>query len=90
MFKYVGKLTRTTAGSARRGDQVKVDFTAPTCGPHMGVAISDLRYESRRALSNSRFDFRSRDSHIDLLNRHQWAPSGMILTAGDSFCTPLS
>ena len=40
--------------------------------PHISIGISDSLYESQHVLSNSRFNFQSRDSYLDLLARDAW------------------
>ena len=41
-------------------------------GPRISVTIHDARFDSIHTLGNTRFDFKSRDSHIDLTARDSW------------------
>ena len=72
MFRYVGQFTYTTRGSHRWGDVARITVEASLFGPRISVAIHDARFDSIHMLSNTRFDFKSRDSHIDLMARGSW------------------
>ena len=72
MFRYQGQFTYTTAGSYRRGDLARITIDAQLFSPYISVTIHDGRYDSIHTLSNSRFDFKARDSHVDLRSRDSW------------------
>ena len=50
----------------------RITVEASIFGPRISVTIHDARFDSIHTLSNTRFDFKSRDSHIDLMARDSW------------------
>ena len=72
MFRYEGQFTYTTARSHRQGDLARIALEISIFGPRFPISIHDARYDSIHSLMNTRFDFKSRDSHIDLLARDSW------------------
>ena len=72
MFEYAWEFAYAAARSQRRGDPVNISITSSISWPYFPIGITDLRYVGRRILTNDRFNFKRRDSHLDLLIRTSW------------------
>ena len=72
MMRYAGQFTYTTAGSHRRGDLARITIEGRLFGPYISVAIHDGRFGTIHTLQNTRFDFKARDSFVDLRSRDTW------------------
>lgn len=84
MFVYRGRFIYTTSGSWRRGESVEIELVVSIFSPRITVTISDDRYQTRHALSNTRYDFKSRDSNVDLMARDSWASDWYDSFRGDA------
>ena len=73
MFRYEGQFTYTTARSHRHGDLARITIEASLFGPRLTISIHDGRFDSVHVLTNARYDFKARDSHVDLRARDSWA-----------------
>ena len=71
MFGHSGKIECTYPPS-RRGRFYATRFTIGMFPQAVSVAISDSYLETCHVMGNSRFNFQSRDSYIDLLARGAW------------------
>ena len=80
-FKYEGWLTYQDA--PRRGDKAKASLTIGFFPPHVRITIFDPIFQTEHTLTNSRFNFQSRDSLVDLLARDQWTTDWIDMLDGD-------
>ena len=80
-FKYEGWLTYQDM--PRRGDRAKVTLIIGLFPPSVLVTVHDPIYGTNHTLTNSRFNFQSRDSLVDLLARDAWQTDWIDLLDGD-------
>ena len=73
VVRYAGQFSYTTARSHRYGDLARINIQASLFPPMISIAIHDGRYDTIHTLSNTRFDFKARDSPRDLRARDSWA-----------------
>ena len=71
--RYAGQFTDTAARSRRHGDLARFNLEASLSPPTISVAIHDGRYDAIHTLSNTRYDFKARDSPRDLRARDTWS-----------------
>lgn len=81
MFKFAGWLTYQDM--PRRGDRVKATFVIGLFPPTIRITIHDPAYSTEHTLINSRFNFQSRDSLVDLLARDAWTTDWIDMLDGD-------
>ena len=58
--------------SRRHGDIVRIAIQAIIFGPSLSIEITDHRVNTHHSIDNTRFNYQSRDSHVDLLIRSDW------------------
>ena len=80
-FKYEGWLTYQDM--PRRGDRARVTLIIGLFPPNVTVTVHDPIYGTNHTLTNSRFNFQSRDSLVDLLARDSWQTDWIDLLDGD-------
>ena len=72
MRRYEGHPQYTARGPARYGGLARITLEASLFRPQIAISIHGGRYDSIRTLTNTRYDFKSRDSNIDLVARESW------------------
>ena len=71
MFVYQGKV-KCTHPKGRQAQWYSLRFEISLFPPHISVGISDSLYQNQHVLENTRFNFQSRDSYLDLMARDAW------------------
>ena len=71
MFGFSGRV-KCEYPPARRGLWYTVEFNISLFPPKVIVTVIDPHYQSQHRISNTRFNFQSRDDYIDLLARDKW------------------
>ena len=71
MFGFSGRV-KCEYPPGRRGLWYTVEFNISLFPPKVIVTVTDPHYQSQRRISNTRFNFQSRDDYVDLLARDKW------------------